>query len=107
VTLLYVTDNAHGMSLSGESSDCMIMFNTLFNNADIGLALGELASSNKVHGNLIGWNNESNARDDGTLNSWDDGIGIGNGWSDYSGTGVYVIPGSAESMDHFPTLIEF
>jgi hypothetical protein len=38
----------------------------------------------------------------GENNMWDDGITIGNAWYDYNGTGVYNIPGSTNSTDHFP-----
>ena len=54
--------------------------------------------------------NHFNARDDGTINIWDNGF-IGNYWNDYQGVDAnndgigdtpYFIPGSAGSQDNFP-----
>jgi parallel beta-helix repeat protein len=102
-----ITDNVHGLGISGMSDEIKVLYNTLFRNDEVGLALGEYTNSIDVYGNLIGWNEVGNALDDGASNTWDDGQSTGNGWSDYSGIGVYVIPGTAESIDHFPVLIEF
>ena len=60
------------------------------------------SSQNEIFGNMFVNNTEGNALDDGEDNSWDDGIGSGNFWDDYGGTGVYVIPGTAGSVDHYP-----
>ncbi|MHA2067596.1 MAG: NosD domain-containing protein [Candidatus Thorarchaeota archaeon] len=102
-----ITDNVHGLGISGPSNEIMVLYNTMFRNDEIGIALGQSTQSIEVIGNLIGWNVVGNAQDDGTSNTWDDGISTGNGWSDYSGSGVYTVPGTAESIDHFPVLIEF
>ncbi len=57
----------------------------------------------QTHGNQLGYNGESNASDEeGTDNSWDDGVSLGNYWGDYDGTGVYTIPGSTGSVDRYP-----
>jgi parallel beta-helix repeat protein len=61
-----------------------------------------------IHSNTIADNAEDNARDrvgwcDEVLeNLWDDGIDTGNSWGDYSGSGVYVIPGDRGSVDRYP-----
>ena len=57
----------------------------------------------KVFGNSIGWNKWVNGYDSSDHNMWDDGIDIGNAWSDYNGTGYYSIEGFGEVFDHFPT----
>jgi hypothetical protein len=72
-------------------------------NAGVGIILESGTSSIMLLNNQIGWNDGGNALDDGSGNSWDDGE-IGNAWSDYSGSGVYPIPGSAESVDNFPSI---
>jgi len=54
--------------------------------------------------NTFGFNLQSNGRDDGVGNVWDDGVSIGNAWDDYAGSGIYVIPGEAGSVDRFPRL---
>jgi hypothetical protein len=47
-------------------------------------------------------NNAEQARDFGKFNRWDDGISLGNYWSDYEGIGPYQINGDARSRDHHP-----
>ncbi len=59
---------------------------------------------NYIYNNIVyyyewGW---EIASDNGLFNSWDDGVSIGNWWSDYSGSGNYSIFGSADSVDHYP-----
>jgi parallel beta-helix repeat protein len=63
-----------------------------------------------IFDNEIGWNTKDNAVDDhGTIvtagNSWDDGVNIGNAWSDYMGPGVYLISGQKDSADRYPSAI--
>ena len=55
-----------------------------------------------IHSNRFAGNMDGNAKDDGSMNQWDDGIGIGNTWDDYFGIGWYSIPGTANSSDRFP-----
>jgi len=54
--------------------------------------------------NDIGWNQYGNALDNGALNHWDNGT-IGNRWDDYFGVGVYNVPGTAGSIDNYPTTL--
>jgi len=58
-----------------------------------------------LYANTIGYNGEGNAYDDGSNNSWDNGINTGNMWSDYGGSGYYYITGAAGSIDHFPEVL--
>lgn len=55
-----------------------------------------------VYANSFSANANGNARDDGTNNTWDDNVSLGNTWDDYSGQGWYSIPGTAGSVDRYP-----
>jgi parallel beta-helix repeat protein len=87
-------------------------YNEIYDNQGYGIALNQCHAV-RIFGNKIGWNTEGNARDDYNRNHWDsetsyvleDYEGIGNFWSDYNGTGPYVING--DSMDRWPVLWEF
>lgn len=69
-----------------------------------GINIHQMGNSidNKIWGNRLGWN-DYNARDGEPTTSWDDGVSIGNRWSDYSGSGVYIIDGDGGTEDRFPT----
>jgi hypothetical protein len=60
------------------------------------------SNNNRIYLNRFGYNTEANAWDDGVSNHWDDGLFVGNWWKDYDGVGTYLIPGDAQSVDHFP-----
>ncbi|MHA2087215.1 MAG: ABC transporter substrate-binding protein, partial [Promethearchaeota archaeon] len=86
-----------------------IELNQIFDNDNVGIGLDNYSSQNKIlqnsfTGNLV------NAEDNGTLNSWDNGL-IGNIWDDYGGVDAddngigdtpYLISGAAGSVDNFP-----
>jgi len=57
---------------------------------------GNYIYNNEIHTGLEG------VRDNGYSNTWDNGVSIGNWWSDYSGTGTYTISGTAGSQDRYP-----
>ncbi|MFX0105010.1 MAG: ABC transporter substrate-binding protein [Candidatus Hodarchaeota archaeon] len=86
-----------------------VILNQIYNHDMKGLLLDALSSQNRIFQNdFIG--NLVNAEDNGTLNSWDNGI-IGNAWDDYIGVDIddngigdtpYLIDGLAGSMDNFP-----
>jgi parallel beta-helix repeat protein len=99
-----VISNQNGILIAGLGSNITVLENTVTDNSGNGLELGEYSSYVHVVGNRFGWNNDQNGVDNGTNNMWDDGVSMGNAWSDYSGDGGYVIFGSAESIDHFPSL---
>lgn len=101
-----VTNNQNGILIAGPGRNVTVLENTVTDNEGNGLELGEYASFTLVVGNRFGWNLDHNAVDNGTNNLWDDGASIGNAWSDYNGDGGYPIPGSAESIDHYPSLYE-
>jgi hypothetical protein len=91
-------------SIGGMIADNIIAFNDA-----LGLRLFASTSGVQIIANQIGFNIMGNARDDGSENQWDDGLGWGNFWSDYEGGGEvpYIIPGTAGSVDNYPfTLTE-
>jgi peptide/nickel transport system substrate-binding protein len=89
--------------------DNTIELNQIYNHNMIGVGLDILSSQNKVFLNVFS-GNLVNAEDNGTSNSWDNGM-IGNIWDDYIGTDTdddgigdspYLIDGTAGSYDNFP-----
>jgi parallel beta-helix repeat protein len=83
-----------------------ILDNSVYGNSQYGIQIALYSHNNSVYGNSIGWNDPTsdtrrNAVDMGEDNYFDDNISIGNYWSDYTGLGFYVIPGSANSVDSF------
>lgn len=73
----------------------------------LGIRLEASSTNISIVENWFGPNNTQNAQDDGEANTWyEDILQIGNYWSDYSGEGPYTIPGSAGSVDLFPTSLE-
>jgi len=108
----YLSNNGYGIFMVSMFAPCFnnsIMFNQIYNHGQIGVGLDEFSSENKIYPNwFIG--NLVNAEDNGTLNSWDNGI-FGNVWDDYIGTDTdddgigdfpYLIDGIAGSVDNFP-----
>ncbi|MHA2023376.1 MAG: right-handed parallel beta-helix repeat-containing protein [Candidatus Thorarchaeota archaeon] len=96
-TAISNTDYGFGID-PGEG--CVFVGNTIMNNG-FGIIALSGTTSNKVYGNIIGWNNIWNARDYGYGNSWDDGISIGNRWGDYTGSEIYYWI-SGGTVDHYP-----
>lgn len=94
-----VNDNYRGLRLES-TNRCDIIGNVITYN-EIGLIISRGSFNNSIYWNSF-FSNSKNARDDGGSNTWDDSIRRGNGWDNYSGFGVYEIPGIAESIDRFP-----
>lgn len=81
-----------------------ILDSHIYSCSNFGIYLGDLTMNMSVVLNIIGPNSGTNAYNDGDGNFWDEPYSqIGNNWSDYSGTGYYHIPGSAGSIDHYPS----
>jgi hypothetical protein len=93
----------NGIQVYGNHS--VFVNNSIFDGRFYGIVVHSGANNNQFYANQIGWNLLQNAQDDGFMNSWDDGVSIGNSWSDYSGVGTYNISGNAGSVDHYPSLI--
>ncbi len=107
-----VSNNRHAGLKFYNSSDCTIINNTITHNGETispyhqsGIYLSSNVSNFEIYGNIIGWNDDSNARDDGSSNIWDDGFSRGNIWSDYTTPPYYEIPGTAGSYDRYPSVI--
>jgi len=88
----------------GDCSYSFIMGNRVKYNTDIGIMIS-WGSYCTIYQNEIGFNEAGNAYDDGSSNSWDNGINTGNKWSDYNGSGYYYIDGLAGSVDHYPGVL--
>ncbi|MHA1248149.1 MAG: NosD domain-containing protein [Candidatus Thorarchaeota archaeon] len=90
------------------SKNNTIVSNVVVGNGDTGVSLIE-STDNRVYRNEIGWNGasvrikERNAVDTTGLNQWDDGVRVGNKWSDYEGPDTYAIPGNENATDRFPS----
>jgi len=84
------------------TSNCVFVNNTVLYNK-VGVYLAESCDDNVIYGNSIGWNEWRNAQSDNYGNQWDDGVGRGNRWSDYDGSGVYKI--NSVEVDRFPELL--
>jgi parallel beta-helix repeat protein len=85
--------------------------NVIHSNAENGLEFVWPTNNNTVIGNRFGWNGvsgqtEENAVDHGEDNHFDDGIGVGNAWTDFGGTPPYTIPGTSGNNDSYPELLE-
>jgi parallel beta-helix repeat protein len=96
-------------TITGSSSDGIyldftsgvkILDNRIYGNIGYGINVRSYALQSKIYNNMIGFNRAGNALDYGIFNNWDDGVGIGNIWSDYSGTGTYSVSGVG--VDHYP-----
>lgn len=99
-----VTQNTIGMYLEQQSNSSLIIKNRFFSNTNHGVWI-DTGESNQIYYNMFGPNGIANANDNGTSNTWDDGINRGNEWDDYDGSGPYVIEGSAGSEDRYPLLL--
>ncbi len=79
-----------------------IMSNSVLGSKEEGIILSGTSKYNICY-NILGWNQEANAIDDGSRNLWDDQISQGNNYSDYIGHEVYYIDGTANSIDYYPS----
>ena len=84
--------------------DCLIRLN------NVGIKIPNSYSiGNHIYYNRFELNNQTNAIDDARpdpQNIWDDGVSMGNFWSDYSGSGQYVIDGYPSKVDRYPYYLE-
>lgn len=84
----------------GRAWSCVVQSNLAVGN-EYGLFAPENSKENTLRRNRLGYNEEANGFDAGSLNDWDN-----NSWSDYDGHTPYVIPGSANSTDEHPRLLD-
>ncbi|MFX1282363.1 MAG: right-handed parallel beta-helix repeat-containing protein [Promethearchaeota archaeon] len=104
----FCTHNDRDGLLLERSDDCIISFNSFEHNTEYGVTLSDESSNNIIYSNRfidngVTKNFNSQAYDDSMNNSWyDSSRSVGNCWSDYSGSGFYVIAGTADSVDQYP-----
>ncbi len=96
----------HGVAMLESSSGNRLRSNLLCGNSLIGIMFDDTSYNNTAYDNRFLWNGLTNALDNGTDNSWDDNVSLGNAWDDYDGTGSYPIQGWAESFDRYPGIAD-
>jgi len=97
------TKNTYDGFMFVDTNHCTVVNNTITSNGRYGIQLNDNCRENILYMNQFGDNSRANAWDDGISNTWDDGFSSGNYWMDYiNGTGPYMIPGNAGSMDNYP-----
>jgi len=92
---------ASGISIQ-HTDDTLIVNNAIRDNTIDQISITGSSSGNRIFNNEIHVSGINGAIDNGDNNQWDDGVSIGNLWSDYSGLGFYYISGTADSIDHYP-----
>jgi hypothetical protein len=90
-----VTQSGEGLLIQYTNSS-RVLSNILTNN-QWGILIDSTSYQNSLTNNILGDNNRVDAEDRGVNNSW-----TSNWYSDYSGIGVYIITGSAYSVDPSP-----
>ncbi|MFX1561076.1 MAG: NosD domain-containing protein, partial [Promethearchaeota archaeon] len=93
-------DNRVGIYAESSHNSTIFQNSILYNGYGIDFSY---CFNNTIFGNDIGFSDYYNARDYAGSNTWDNGIDTGNAWSDYSGTGTYLIDGTSNSVDRYPT----
>jgi parallel beta-helix repeat protein len=93
-----IYSNARGILLNS-SSECLIVENSVHDNTGVGIVLDATSNRNEIYNNTFA-NNNPNAICEGSSNHWDNQVDTGNRWSDYNGTGPYII--DENDRDNFP-----
>jgi parallel beta-helix repeat protein len=94
-------NGADGLSLFG-ADRFLIINNNFTENTAIGLSLDYSSDYNTVYNNTFIDNTGSNAYSYQSTNDFDDGVSIGNYWSDYIGPGTYTVDGYGGAVDNYP-----
>jgi parallel beta-helix repeat protein len=87
-----------------DSDDCIVLNNTAIQNG-VGIELDAASENNLLYRNNIGYNHHYNAFDDSLSTAWDNGTN-GNCWSDYGGSGSYIVDGLANNIDNHPCFLD-
>ncbi|TFG28515.1 right-handed parallel beta-helix repeat-containing protein [Candidatus Thorarchaeota archaeon] len=98
-----IFDSAFYGVYCSEVSDWYIAHNVIYDNGDAGIYLDVPTADNLLFYNDIGWCGEFLVVDEGFGNFWNYS-GVGNWYSDYSGTGTYTIPGASAEVDYYPSM---
>ncbi len=80
----------------------LITNNTILWSSQFGIVLLSSAGTD-VYYNTIAFSGTANAYDD-SLNTFDDGVELGNCWDDWDGTGIYDEIAGGSSVDNYPCL---
>lgn len=106
--LTLVGNNATYSGISGfhlpSSANCTVMKSTVIHNS-LGVELDTASVTNLFYMNNIGYNTFFNAYDEGESTTWDNGT-HGNCWSDYPGSGFYLIQGAGGAVDRYPCVLD-
>ncbi len=97
---------APGLKLS-VAQRCEVYDNKLYDNGEYGIEL-EHSSDCLIYRNEIGWNLAGNSYEcySYSSNIWFHPLfEDGNYWSDYNGTGEYLVGGDEDSIDYFPGML--
>jgi parallel beta-helix repeat protein len=94
-----ISHNGYGIFLF-DSDHNHIVRNSIVENTDVGISIDSRSTDNRIYGNEFLFNG-MNAQCGSSQNYWDDGLAVGNTWSDYFGNGSYYIPEYGE--DHYPS----
>ncbi|MFW9920910.1 MAG: nitrous oxide reductase family maturation protein NosD [Candidatus Thorarchaeota archaeon] len=98
-----IHDNLDSGIYNYMSDNWTVTWNVLYDNQEYGIFLINTDDC-ELYYNDIGWNVAGNALDTAIdTNYWNKST-IGNWWSDYVGTGSYVIPGAGSGVDYYPTV---
>ncbi len=102
--------NYKGIMFEG-STYCRVENNSIYRNTFVGVEFEPYSYNNTVLRNEFGWNFvrngiETHARDSGLDNRFDDGIGVGNAYSDYNESEPYLIAGDSGSIDNFAAFFD-
>jgi parallel beta-helix repeat protein len=97
-----IFDNDVGIYTNNDGN--RILNNTIRRN-NIGISFTSTSDENLVSLNEFILNVVHNANDDGDSNNWNMTI-YGNYWSDYTGSGVYNIPGEGGAIDYHPFIYD-
>jgi parallel beta-helix repeat protein len=84
-------------------SNWTITSNIIYDNGAPGIFLAPSNTYILLYLNDVGWSGEYLVHDDGQWNDWNS-TGVGNWYSDYTGTGTYTIPGEPTFVDHHPSV---
>jgi len=97
-TVMFFETGIYGAG--SQLQDNSVTNNTIMNN-EVGIHLGHPVYRTRICYNYL-INNDVNAQDNAlTENYWDDGVSLGNYWSNIFLPGEYQIPGAGNSVDHY------